>query len=261
LPRLVRGRALAVLACFGVLALGEQLFPLRRPREAKARRWLRNLALAGLGAVVQAVEQNLMRRVTAFGVNDRSLARSDRARLPEVMFGILALDYTLYLWHVLTHEVPFLWRFHAVHHADRDLDATTALRFHVGELCCSIPWRIAQVHLLGISPRVLSYWQTALLMSLIFQHSNLRLPERFERRLAYLIVTPRLHGIHHSIRVAERNCNWSSGLTVWDRVHGTFRNDVLQEQIQIGIAEAQRPEDVTLDKLLLPSALLHDEKR
>ena len=108
------------------------------------------------------------------------------------------MDYTLYVWHILTHRVPLLWRFHAVHHVDLDLDASTALRFHFGELAVSVPYRAAQIALLGVDAEALSYWQMFLSLSVLFHHSNVRLPREFESVLSWFVVTPRMHGIHHS---------------------------------------------------------------
>jgi sterol desaturase/sphingolipid hydroxylase (fatty acid hydroxylase superfamily) len=175
------------------------------------------------------------------------------SRMPawlEVALACVLLDYTLYLWHVATHRVPFLWRFHVVHHADLDLDATTALRFHFAELALSVPWRAAQIVALGVSPRSLSVWQTLLMLSVLFHHSNVRLPVGFERGLNRLVVTPRMHGIHHSTVREETDSNWSSGLTVWDRLHGTLRLNVPQEEIEIGVPAYRRPEEVVLKEVL-----------
>src|SRR5262249_1977714 len=113
-----------------------------------------------------------------------------------VAVAFLLFDYTLYLWHVLTHRVPALWRLHVVHHVDLDLDASTALRFHFAEIAVSIGWRAAQVVAIGASPIVLTTWQTALLLSTMFHHANVALPLALERRLVHLVVTPRMHGIH-----------------------------------------------------------------
>jgi sterol desaturase/sphingolipid hydroxylase (fatty acid hydroxylase superfamily) len=164
--------------------------------------------------------------------------------------AVLLLDYTLYLWHVLLHRVPFLWRHHKVHHADLDMDASTALRFHAGELLASAPWRMAQVVLIGVTPRALALWQRLLLLSVMFHHSNVRLPRRVERWLGRVVMTPRLHGIHHSIVLEEQDSNWSSGLTLWDALHGTLRDDVAQEALTIGVAAYRRPADVTLPRLM-----------
>jgi len=174
-------------------------------------------------------------------------------RLPEwveVPLAVILLDYTLYVWHVLTHRVSWLWRFHVVHHVDLHLDASTALRFHCGELVLSVVWRVGQIILIGVSPLALSVWQTAVLLSILFHHSNVRLAVETERRLNRFIVTPRMHGMHHSIVQEETNSNWSSGLTLWDRVHGTLRLNVPQEEITIGVPAYRKPEEVTLPKLL-----------
>jgi sterol desaturase/sphingolipid hydroxylase (fatty acid hydroxylase superfamily) len=127
----------------------------------------------------------------------------------------------LYLWHILTHRLPFLWKMHVVHHLDRDLTATTAVRFHAAELMISSLWRVAQIVLIGVTPCHLSQWQALTLVSVLFHHSNVRLPLWLERGLALVIVTPRIHGIHHSIVLGETDSNWSSGLTMW----GSFARD------------------------------------
>src|SRR5205823_774571 len=103
-----------------------------------------------------------------------------------VAVALLLLDYTLYVWHVLTHRVPWLWRLHVVHHVDRDLDASTALRFHAAELVASVPWRAAQVFVIGVSPDVLLLWQTCVLGAILFHHANLRLPAAIDRALSWV---------------------------------------------------------------------------
>jgi sterol desaturase/sphingolipid hydroxylase (fatty acid hydroxylase superfamily) len=164
--------------------------------------------------------------------------------------AVLLLDYTLYAWHLAEHRVALLYRFHQVHHADLDLDVSTAARFHAGEFLLSIPWRAAQIVVIGVSPRALTTWQRLTSLSVMFHHSNIRLPRDVERVVGWLVVTPRLHGIHHSIVAEEQDSNWSSGLTIWDRVHGTFVDDVPQSEIVIGVPAFQSPRDVTLPKSL-----------
>jgi sterol desaturase/sphingolipid hydroxylase (fatty acid hydroxylase superfamily) len=168
----------------------------------------------------------------------------------ETALAVMLLDYTLYLWHVLVHKVPWLWRFHLVHHADLDLDASTALRFHFAELAVSVPWRAAQVMAIGVSPLALSTWQTFLFCSILFHHSNVGLSIAWERILSRLVTTPRLHGIHHSIIEEEANSNWSSGLTLWDWLHGTLRREIPQQAITIGVPGYRDPGELTLPKVL-----------
>ena len=236
----------------GVLVWLENRRPLRRSVESKLIRGSRNLAVAGVSAIaLHLIETPVANRLTKL-VERKKWGLLKIARLPSALETILAvalLDYTLYVWHVLTHRVPFLWRFHVVHHIDLDLDASTALRFHFAEMVISVPWRAAQIVVIGVSPLAFAAWQAFLFPSILFHHSNVRLSKDLERYLRYLIVTPPLHGIHHSIVEAETNSNWSSGLTIWDRLHGTLRTDVPQDKIITGVP-AYRPDEVILTKIL-----------
>ena len=250
----------APLVCgvFGALLWWEYRHPLRRTVEAKPQRVARNLTVATISALaLQLVERPVTTRLTVMVVRRRwgLLQQWNLPTWGDVLLAVVLLDYTLYLWHVLTHRASWLWRFHVVHHLDLDLDASTALRFHCGELILSVAWRAAQVLLLGVAPRALSVWQTALLLSILFHHSNTRLPIATERWLSRFLVTPRLHGIHHSIIRAETDANWSSGLTLWDWVHGTLRTDVPQSTITIGVPAYRDADDVALTTILqLPFA-------
>jgi sterol desaturase/sphingolipid hydroxylase (fatty acid hydroxylase superfamily) len=169
----------------------------------------------------------------------------------EAGLALVLMDYTFYVWHVLLHRAPLLWRFHVVHHIDLDLDTSTALRFHFGELIASVPWRAAQVSLIGLNPSTFAVWQVWFALCVMFHHSNLRLPIQAERRINRILVTPRMHGVHHSILPEETNSNWSSGLTIWDWLHGTLRLSVPQEEIEIGVPALHDLQSVTLPKLLI----------
>ena len=243
--------------CLGAtvaLWLLEHRRPLRRRVESRLHHQARNAAVAAAGAVaVRVVEQPLVDLVTR-RVEAHAWGLLPRLGLPpplERLAALRLLDYTLYLWHVLVHRVPWLWRFHAVHHVDLDLDASTAIRFHFGELAISTPWRVAQVAAIGVRPQTLQLWQRLTLASILFHHSDVRLPLRFEALLAALVVTPRLHGIHHSKRGDEMASNWSSGLTIWDRLHRTFRDDVPQAAMTIGVEGFDEPSQVALPRLLI----------
>jgi sterol desaturase/sphingolipid hydroxylase (fatty acid hydroxylase superfamily) len=242
-----------ILGAFGLLVWLERRHPLRRAVEPKLRREARNLAVAAAGALVLRVTEKPLAEALTSLVERRRWGLLKVIRLPrwaEVALAVVLLDYTLYLWHVLTHRVLFLWRFHLVHHVDLDLDASTALRFHFAELVLSVPWRAAQILLIGVSPLALSAWQTFLFLSIMFHHSNVMLPLEMERRLNLFVVTPRMHGIHHSTVKEETNSNWSSGLTVWDWLHGTLRLDVPQDAIDIGVPAYRDPSEVGLASML-----------
>ncbi len=226
---------------------------LRRAVEPKLRREIRNFAVAGLSAAALLIaERPAIKPLTAV-VERRGWGLVQWIRLPgwlRTTLAILLMDYTLYIWHVLVHRVPWLWRFHVVHHLDLDMDASTALRFHFAELVVSIPWRAAQVVVIGTSPNAFSLWQTLLFMSIVFHHSNVRLPIQAERWLSRVIVTPRMHGIHHSFVREETNSNWSSGLTLWDWLHGTLKLNVPQDEITIGVPAYREPREVELAAIL-----------
>ncbi len=252
--KIIRGLSLPIaVATFGVLVLLERKRPLRRETEPVARRTGRNFLVAGTAAVAMALIESPIAKRAASLVERKNVGLLKLVKLPEwleILLAVILLDYTLYLWHVLTHRIAILWRFHVVHHVDLDLDASTALRFHFGELIVSVGWRAFQIVAIGITPKSLQTWQALLIPSILFHHSNVDLPESLEKLLSKLIVTPRLHGIHHSVIRAETDSNWSSGLSVWDRLHGTFRDVSEHAGVKIGVPAHQNPKDLTIGKLL-----------
>ncbi|MGC2238315.1 MAG: sterol desaturase family protein [Pyrinomonadaceae bacterium] len=245
--------AFAALGTFGALVWLENRRPLRRPVESKLVRTGRNLAVAGIAAVaLHLAEHPVVEPLTKL-VERKNLGLLKLVRLPcwlETVLAVLLLDYTLYVWHVLTHKIPFLWRFHVVHHIDLDLDASTALRFHFGELVVSVAWRAAQIVVIGVSPFAFAAWQAFLFPSILFHHSNVELPVELEKKLRNFVVTPRMHGIHHSIVHSETDSNWSSGLTVWDFLHKTLKTNVPQDEIIIGVPAYRESDEVILTKIL-----------
>lgn len=238
---------------FLALAWAERKRPLRSTLESKIRHEARNLAIAVTGAIAAGLVETPVALALLAQGERRGWGLARAIALPiwlETLVAVLLIDYTMYVWHILMHRVPLFWRFHLAHHTDLDLDASTALRFHFGELLLSVPWRAAQIIAIGVSPLAFSIWQTLFLLSIGFHHSKLRLPIELERRLAWFIVTPRMHGIHHSIVREETNSNWSSGLSVWDRLHRTLRLNVPQSEVTIGVAAYSKLNDVTLVRTL-----------
>ena len=229
----------ALLTVFAGLFWLERRRPLRERRVEPARpRLVGNAAAGVIAALTVAVAEAPLSQRAVAAVERHRLGLVPRLGLPPLparIATLLLLDYSLYGWHVLLHRLPGLWRWHRVHHADRDLDVTTALRFHAGELLWSVPWRLGQVLLIGVPRDTLALWSRLTLAEVLFHHSNLRLPERADRLLGRLLTTPRLHGIHHSDRPEHQHANLSSGLTLWDALHGTLRRDVAQQAITVGL--------------------------
>ena len=241
----------AALVCGTLAAILwlEKRHALRRQTANKMQRDRRNLVMAVLSATaVRCTERPVTQRLTQL-VERKQWGLVKRLRLPvwiEVILSVVLLDYTLYVWHVLTHKVPWLWRFHQVHHVDLDLSTTTALRFHFAEMMLSVPWRAAQVVAIGASSLALSVWQTTTLLAILFHHSNVHLPLKVELWLCRFIVTPRMHGIHHSMVREETDTNWSTILAFPDYLHQTLKLNVPQQAITIGVPAYRQPRELTL---------------
>ncbi|MCB2046677.1 MAG: sterol desaturase family protein [Novosphingobium sp.] len=231
----------------GALVVAERKRPLRRRTMPVAPRTAHNLAMGlACAAVIEAVEKPLTERIAERNVaRGRGLAGFVPGPI-KALTTLLVMDYTFYLWHVATHKVPLLWRIHRVHHVDPDLDASTAIRFHFIDMIVSLPWRLVQVRLSGASPRGLAMWRGFFNASILFHHANLRLPRGWDRKLSWLLTTPEMHGIHHSRAVNERDSNWSSGISLWDRLHGTFRDRPSQRDLDIGVQSGEPEEAASL---------------
>jgi sterol desaturase/sphingolipid hydroxylase (fatty acid hydroxylase superfamily) len=164
--------------------------------------------------------------------------------------SFLLMDWAYYWWHYAMHRVPLFWRFHNVHHTDLDLDVTTAARFHFGEILFSIPFRVLVVLIFGIPPVVYLVFEIVFESASLFHHSNWRLSLELERFLNHFIVTPRMHGIHHSIVERETDSNWGTIFCWWDKLHRSLRRDIRQDELTIGVAAFRDEEELTVGKLL-----------
>lgn len=245
--------AYLVPTVFLLLFVLEQFFPLRK---AKSRLRSRLLVNAVVSSLAIAVALTLVRPVGTAVLEFVSEKQWSLASvvsensLVQVVLAFLLLDLSFYYWHRANHAWPFLWRFHNAHHIDSDLDVSTAVRFHFIEIGFSAAFRALQVTLIGGAPWVFVAYETAFQLNTLFHHSNLRLPIAVERVLVLVLVTPRMHGIHHSTRFHETNSNWSSVLSWWDRLHGTLRLNVPQSAIDIGIPGYSLPGDNTAAAVL-----------
>ncbi len=242
-------------AVFVALLVVEARWPLRARVEGATRHIARNVALGAVGGLVSrlAVLPWLV-AVAAFCARARFgvaqwIALTGAPSWLCAGVALLLLDWSIYVWHRLNHSVPLLWRFHRVHHTDLDVDVSTALRFHAGELLFSIAYRSVQVALIGPAPLLLVAYEIAMQLATELQHASVRLPPRADAWLARVLVTPRMHGIHHDVAPALQNANWSVVLSVWDRLHGSLRLDV--DTVAVGVPEARHPRDVGIVRLLV----------
>jgi sterol desaturase/sphingolipid hydroxylase (fatty acid hydroxylase superfamily) len=230
--------------CLGVLWTLEGLVPMFENRTKRVRHDLANLALGLFNALlVSAIFATATLTVTiraeeaSFGI----LHQIDGPPWAELVFALVAFDAWQYLWHRLNHQIPFLWRFHAVHHSDAELDASAGLRFHSGEILLSGAARLAVLPLLGLSIGQVLAYETVLLPVILFHHSNIRVAESVDRRLRAVIVTPWMHWVHHSDWQPETDSNYSSVLSIWDRLFGSFRlrRDPSRIRLGLGLREAE----------------------
>ncbi len=153
------------------------------------------------------------------------------------MIGLVLVDLWMYAWHRINHSVPLLWRFHAVHHSDRERDATSAVRFHTGEIILSGVARLLVLTVLGVSMSILLVYELVLLPVILFHHGNLRIGSAVDGVLRRIIVTPWMHWVHHSMLREETNSNYGSVLSVWDRLFGSFRLRAKPSEIELGLTE------------------------
>jgi sterol desaturase/sphingolipid hydroxylase (fatty acid hydroxylase superfamily) len=245
---------LAAVMFFAFLLGLERWLPLRKSTHSLLGRLAVNIAISVLTFLAAAALVQPAARWALSWSAQKSFGLVHLIALPawlEFILTFLLMDLAFYYWHVANHRVPFLWRFHNVHHADPDLDVSTAFRFHFGEVALSSAFNLIQVSLIGPSAWAFAAYQLAFQSEVLFHHSNLRLPIGFERLLNKIIVTPRMHGIHHSQVQRENNSNFGTVFAWWDGVHRTLGLNIPQSAIKIGIPGYSLPQDNTAANALL----------
>jgi sterol desaturase/sphingolipid hydroxylase (fatty acid hydroxylase superfamily) len=246
-------RVLFVWGGFAFFLVLELVAPYRASTVSKPGRWVTNLSLTAFnGVLLNLAFSAAILGTTAYVAQHRSgvlhlLDLSGWARLVAV---VVFMDFTLYVWHLLNHKMPLLWRFHRVHHSDLNMDVSTATRFHIGELIVSAAIKLGLIFFLGVTLAELIVFEVLLVLSAQFQHSVLRVPAWFERIYLLLFVPPSMHRIHHSVIIRERDTNYGTIFSVWDRVMGTLLADVDQKGIRIGMGAFQNPAKLGVWRLI-----------
>jgi sterol desaturase/sphingolipid hydroxylase (fatty acid hydroxylase superfamily) len=245
------------VAVFALVALWERVAPQRRLTVSKALRWSSNLGLVVLNTVLL----RLMFPLAAVGMAAFSAANGwgllNHFKVPfwlAVPLAVIAMDFVIWLQHVMVHAVPVLWRLHRVHHADPDYDLTTGARFHPIEIVLSMLIKIATIAVLGPPVLAVLIFEVLLNAAAMFNHGNIRLPAGLDRVLRWVIVTPDMHRVHHSVEEDETNSNFGFNLPWWDRLFGTYRAQPRAGQVGMGIGIHGRtdPREVArLDGMLL----------
>ncbi len=244
------------LGTFALMALWEVLAPLRVPGTSKAIRWPNHVMLAAMNVVLLRVLFPLAAVALAVYAGKRGIGLFNMIPVPYLLAfvgSLTALDLAVYLFHLLFHAVPALWRVHRVHHADIDIDVSTGVRFHPIQMMLSVIIKSIVILLLG--PPALSVLTFEVLSHAItlFNHGNVRIPPSLDRVLRWLVVTPDMHRIHHSIHIAETDSNFGFVLPWWDRMFGTYRAEPAAGQVRmvVGIESFRTDRDLWLDRLVL----------
>jgi len=217
-------RLSAFLGLFTLFAVIEAIAPRKRRVQSLPRRWFTNLGLI----IIDSATMKLLPLLAVGAAFDAGLNGWGFFNLVtwpqwvEVTLAIVILDFVIWLQHLITHKIPLLWRFHRVHHADRDIDVTTALRFHPVEILLSMGLKIGVVYILGPSVLAVILFEIILNGTAMFNHANMRLPRWMDRAVRLILVTPDMHRVHHSVYRDEHDSNYGFSLSVWDRLFHTY---------------------------------------
>ena len=216
------------LGLFAMLATMEALAPRRVRSQPRKTRWFTNWGVTILNTVTlraMAFALPLLAVGAAIDAEQQGWGLFNSVALPlwlEVFLVVLILDFAIWLQHLITHKVPILWRLHRVHHADVDMDVTTAIRFHPVEIALSMLLKIGLVYLLGPAAIAVVLFEIILNGTAMFNHSNLALPRWLDNAVRKVLVTPDMHRVHHSVNRAEHDSNYGFSLSIWDKLFGTY---------------------------------------
>jgi sterol desaturase/sphingolipid hydroxylase (fatty acid hydroxylase superfamily) len=244
-----------LVSTFGVMALWEIMAPLRAPDTSKGIRWSNHVMLAAINMALVRVLFPVAAVALAIYASDQSIGLFNMIWAPYALTfaaGVVLLDLTVYVFHLLFHSVPVLWRIHRVHHADLDIDVSTGVRFHPIQMVIAVIIKSAVILAFGLPPLSVLTFEIASHSITLFNHGNVRLSPSVDRVLRWFIVTPDMHRIHHSIHRAETDSNFGFVLPWWDRIFGTYCAEPAagQERMVVGIESFRTGRDLWLDRLV-----------
>ncbi|MBW2011585.1 MAG: sterol desaturase family protein [Deltaproteobacteria bacterium] len=232
----------------------EVLISYRVSSVSKVKRWINNISLTLFNSILINLIFSAAIVSTATYVEKNQLGILNLVQAPlwiEILFTVAFMDFMLYIWHLLNHVVPFLWRFHRVHHTDLNMDVSTATRFHIGELAISAVIKISLIFFLGANLPGVLIFECGVVFCAQFHHSSLKVPKWFESIFWILFVPPSMHRIHHSVIIRERDSNYGTIFSLWDRISGTLITRVDQAKIRIGVGAYPNPDRLNLQHLLI----------
>ncbi len=257
---LLNHESLIRLAAFGgvlaVMALWEVVAPRRRRSMPRLLRWFGNLGVVAIGTVLIRLVFPVLAVGVAMVAAERGWGLFNVIEVPgwiAFVVSVLLLDLAIYAQHVMFHAVPVLWRLHRMHHADLDFDVTTGVRFHPVELLLSMGIKLGVVAVLGPPAAAVLVFEVLLNATAMFNHGNVRLPLALDRYLRWIVVTPDMHRVHHSVYPVETNSNYGFNLPWWDRLFRTYTAQPRDghDGMTIGIEQFRTRRDLWLDKMLI----------
>jgi len=248
-------RLVPFIGVFALMAALEAWLPRRARGLPRIARWPSNLGIVAVDTVVVRVLFPTAAVGVALAVEAQGGGLFGWLGAPfwlAVPLAVLLLDLAIYLQHVMFHAVPALWRFHQMHHADTDIDVTTGLRFHPIEIVLSMLVKFAAIAALGAPAAAVLLFEVLLNATSMFNHANLRLPERVDAALRRVLVTPDMHRVHHSVVERETNSNFGFNLALWDRLFGTYRAqpEAGHDGMTIGVEQFRDPAEARLERML-----------
>lgn len=249
-------RLVAFLAILAAMAIWEVAAPRRRREIPRVVRWTNNLLLVVVDTAILRLTFPILAVGLATIAEDGGWGLFNNIDVPvwaAILGSMLLLDLAIYLQHVMFHSVPALWRLHRMHHADLDFDATTGLRFHPIEILISMGIKLAMVAALGPPAVAVLLFEVVLNATALFNHANIDLPRPMDRILRWIVVTPDMHRVHHSVDPRETNSNFGFNLPWWDRLLGTYVDQPAKghTEMVIGIEQFRTRRDLWLDRMLI----------
>lgn len=243
-----------------IMAVWELAMPRRRQEIPRILRWTNNLGIVALDTALVRLTFPIAAVGLALLAEDRGWGAFNVFEVPAwvaIIASVIMLDLAIYFQHVLFHAVPALWRLHRMHHADLEFDVTTGLRFHPVEILLSMGIKLAVVAALGPPAVAVLIFEVLLNATAMFNHGNVWLPGPLDRALRWIVVTPDMHRVHHSMIPEETNSNFGFNLPWWDRLFGTYKAQPAEghERMTIGIEQFRTSRDLWLDRMLIQPAL------
>jgi len=249
-------RLTSFLVVFTFMALWEVISPRRRLTTSKPKRWLTNIGIVIINTLAVRILVPVAAVGTAIVAGEKGWGILNALDWPTQLaapLAIIALDFIIYLQHVMFHTIPLFWRMHMVHHADLDMDVTTGSRFHPIEIILSMGVKLASVVLIGAPPVAVVVFEVLLNATAMFNHSNVKISKKIDHLLRWIIVTPDMHLIHHSVEIHETNSNFGFNLPWWDRLFGTYISEPKKGSLgmTIGLDQFRDPIRLSLFNILL----------